>query len=306
MNFMQRIKRSLLIFTFIFFAIHAAIAQDEGLNNIISPGAGLEKLADGFLFTEGPTADTKGNVWFTDQPNNRIIQWNEGSGFSVFLEPAGRANGLALDKEGNIWACADEKTEIWRISPEKKIEIIAGSFDGKLFNGPNDLWISPTGGLYFTDPFYRRNWWTYTQMPQEKMRVYHLSADHKRITVAADDLLQPNGIVGSPDGKSLYVADIRANKTWVYTINPDGTLTGKKLFCELGSDGMTIDSKGNIYLTGKGVTVFDKTGKKLGNIAVPESWTANVCFGGKNRKILYITASKGFYRIRLRVKGTAG
>ena len=224
----------------------------------------------------------------------------------LFLDPAGRANGLALDKEGHIWACADEKTEIWRISPEKKIEVVAGGFEGKLFNGPNDLWISPSGGLYFTDPFYRRNWWTHTQMPQEKMRVYYLSPDHKTITVAAGDLLQPNGIVGSPDGKSLYIADIRANKTWVYTINTDGTLTGKKLFCELGSDGMTIDSKGNIYLTGKGVTVFDKTGKKLGNIAVPESWTANVCFGGGNRKSLYITASKGFYRIKLRVKGTAG
>ncbi len=97
-----------------------------------------------------------------------------------------------------------------------------------------------------------------------------------------------------------------ADKTWSYTINPDGSLANKSLFCEMGSDGMTIDSKGNLYLTGKGVTVFDKTGKKLGNIPVPESWTANVCFGGKNRKTLFITASKGFYRIRLKVRGTSG
>jgi len=104
----------------------------------------------------------------------------------------------------------------------------------------------------------------------------------------------------------LFVADIRGNKTWSFTINPDGTLSDKTLFCELGSDGMTIDTKGNIYLCGKGVTVFDKTGRQIGNIPVPESWTANVCFGGRNRKILYITASKGFYRIRMKVRGTGG
>lgn len=286
--------------------ISAIHGQDEGLRNILAPGAKLEKLADGFLFTEGPTADNRGNVYFTDQPNDRIMLWNEKNGVSVYMEPAGRSNGLALDRDGNLWSCADEKTELWRISPGKNIERIAGTYDGKLFNGPNDVWADPAGGVYFTDPFYRRDWWSHKEMPQEKQRVYYLKPDHKTIIIVADDLLQPNGIVGTPDGKKLFVADIRANKTWVFSIMPDGTLSDKKLFCEMGSDGMTIDSKGNIYLTGKGVTVFDKTGKKTGNIAVPESWTSNVCFGGKNRKTLFITASKGFYSIRLKVKGTAG
>lgn len=286
--------------------ISAIHGQDEGLRNILAPGAKLEKLADGFLFTEGPTADNRGNVYFTDQPNDRIMLWNEKNGVSVYMEPAGRSNGLALDRDGNLWSCADEKTELWRISPGKNIERIAGTYDGKLFNGPNDVWADPAGGVYFTDPFYRRDWWSHKEMPQEKQRVYYLKPDLKTIIIVADDLLQPNGIVGTPDGKKLFVADIRANKTWVFSIMPDGTLSDKKLFCEMGSDGMTIDSKGNIYLTGKGVTVFDKTGKKTGNIAVPESWTSNVCFGGKNRKTLYITASKGFYSIRLKVRGTAG
>jgi len=280
--------------------------QDEGLKNILAPGAKLEKLADGFLFTEGPAADNNGNVYFTDQPNNRIMLWNEKSGVSVFMEPSGRSNGLALDRDGNIWSCADEKNELWRISPDKKIERIAGTYEGKLFNGPNDVWADAAGGIYFTDPFYRRDWWSHKDMPQEKQRVYYLKPDHKTIIIVADDLLQPNGIVGTPDGKKLYVADIWANKTWVFNIMPDGTLSGKTLFCEMGSDGMTIDSKGNIYLTGRGVTVFDKTGKKTGNIAVPESWTSNVCFGGKNRKTLFITASRGFYCIKLKVKGTEG
>jgi Tol biopolymer transport system component len=108
----------------------------------------------------------------------------------------------------------------------------------------------------------------------------------------------------SPDGKRLFIADMRGNKTYVYDIAPDGSLINKTLFCEMGSDGMTIDTKGNIYITGRGVTVFDNTGKKIGNIAIPESWTANVCFGGKDFKSLYITASKGLYRMKMNVKGT--
>jgi len=140
-------------------------------------------------------------------------------------------------------------------------------------------------------------------MQQDKQCVYYLKQDHKTLIRVADDLQQPNGIIGSKNGKILYVADIRANKTWSYTINSDGTLSGKQLFCEMGSDGMTIDRKGNLYLSGKGVTVFDKTGRKIGNISVPENWTANVCFGNKDRKSLYITASNGLYRILTRTKG---
>lgn len=282
------------------------LCQEKGLENILVPGAQLEKVADGFIFTEGPSADAKGNVVFTDQPNNRIMVWNTKSGLSVFLQPCGRSNGLAFDRDGNLWSCADENNELWRISSDKKIEIMAGYFEGAVFNGPNDLWITPSGGIYFTDPFYRREWWDHSSMPQEKQRVYYLKPDHKTIIIVAEDLLQPNGIVGSPDGRILYVADIRGNKTWSYSINTDGTLSGKTLFCELGSDGMTIDSEGNLYLTGKGVTVFDKTGVRLGNIPVPENWTANVCFGDRNRKSLFITASKSLYRIRLKVRGTAG
>ena len=118
-----------------------------------------------------------------------------------------------------------------------------------------------------------------------------------------DDLKQPNGVIGTPDGKTLYVADIGAKKTYAYDIRPDGTLANKQLFCELGSDGMTIDNEGNVYLTGKGVTVFDKTGQQIEHIDVPEGWTANVCFGGADRQTLFITASKGLYAIRTRTHG---
>jgi len=281
----------------------SVFSQEPDLSSILKPGASLVKLSGDFIFTEGPAADARGNVYFTDQPNDRIMVWDIKTGLSVFMQPSGRSNGLFFDKDGNLWSCADNKNELWKISPEKRVEIITGSFNGKLFNGPNDLWISPDGGVYFTDPYYQRPWWEHKSMPQDKQAVYFLKPDHKTIARVADDLQQPNGIVGTPDGKTLYVADIRGNKTWSFSINSDGTLTNKKLFCEMGSDGMTIDRKGNLYLTGQGVTVFDKTGKKMGNIPVPENWTANVCFGGKNRKSLYITASKGLYRIPTLTKG---
>ena len=115
--------------------------------------------------------------------------------------------------------------------------------------------------------------------------------------------MQPNGIVGTPDGKKLYVADIGDKKTYVYSIAKDGTLTDRQLFCEMGSDGMTIDCEGNVYLTGRGVTVFNKAGEKIQEIGVEEGWTANVCFGGKDRKTLFITASTGFYGIRTGSRG---
>lgn len=283
-----------------------AFTQKEDLRNIIEPGTKPEKLAGDFLFTEGPSADSKGNVYFTDQPNNRIMVWSTDGKLSVFLHPSGRSNGMAFDNKDNLWSCADEKNEIWKIAPDKSVTVIPSKFEGKNLNGPNDLWVAADGGVYFTDPFYKRTWWDHTDQPQEIQGVYFLHPDHKTITRVADDLNKPNGIVGTPDGKKLFVADIGANKTWTYTINKDGSLGRKTLFCEMGSDGIALDTKGNLYITGKGVTVFDRKGNKLGNIEVPENWTANVCFGDTDMKSLFITASKGFYRIRMKVKGTRG
>ena len=270
---------------------------------IIKNGAALEKLAGDFSFTEGPAADKAGNVFFTDQPNDRIMKWSISGELSTFMQPSGRSNGLFFDKSGYLWSCADEKNELWRISPDKKKEVVIEKYNDALLNGPNDLWIAPGGAIYFTDPFYRRSWWDHTARPQDKQCVYYLSPDRRILRRVEEELTQPNGIIGTPDGRKLYVADIGGKKTWSYTINTDGSLSDRKLFCEMGSDGMTIDSKGNVYLTGNGVTVFDKSGNKLGNIPVPEKWSANVCFGGKDRKSLFITASTGLYMMSMKVKG---
>jgi gluconolactonase len=300
----MRINKYLTFLFLIFFCL--SFNKTNSKPDVTLQEASLEKLADGFLFTEGPSADSKGNVYFTDQPNDRIMIWSVDDILSTFMQPSGRSNGLSFDSEGNLWSCADEKNELWCIGPDKNVKIVLSSYQGKLLNGPNDLWIAPNNAIYFTDPYYKRPWWNHSSMPQEIQAVYYLSPDRKIITRVADDLVQPNGIVGTPDGKILFVADIGGNKTWSYTINNDGSLSNKNLFCQMGSDGMALDTEGNIYLTGNGVTIFDKNGLMIGNIAIPENWTANVCFGGSDMKWLFITASKGFYRIRMKTKGTIG
>ena len=283
--------------------------RPEGGSPIAAPGAKLEKLAGGFSFTEGPTADVEGNVYFTDQPNDRIHRWGaSGDGppvLSTWLEPAGRSNGLCFDAAGNLWACADGKNELWRIAPDKSVTVVLKDYQGKRLNGPNDLWIRPDGGVYFTDPFYKRPYWNRDAAEQERQAVYFLAADGKEARRVADDLEQPNGLVGTPDGKTLYVADIKAGKTYAFDVRPDGSLAGKRLFCEQGSDGMTLDEAGRVYLTGRGVSVYGPDGGKVDQIDVPESWTANVCFGGPDMGMLFVTAGKGLYALKTRTRGAS-
>jgi gluconolactonase len=276
---------------------------------VVARGATLRKLDATFAFTEGPACDSKGNIFFTDQPNDTIWKYDVEGKLSVFMKPAGRSNGLCFDKNDVLWAAADEENQLWAIAPDGKVTVVLKDFQGKLLNAPNDLWIRPdqeagAQGLYFTDPLYKRNYWKRDPAIQQAGEyVYYLSPDHKTLTPVLTDLKKPNGIIGTADGKTLYVSDIGAKKTYRYSIQADGSLTEKKLICEMGSDGMTIDSQGNIYLTGKGVTIFSATGENLGNIAVPDSWTANVAFGGKERTTLFITASKSAYTLEMKVRG---
>jgi gluconolactonase len=276
----------------------------EPRNNVIAPGAVVEKLAGGFAFTEGPGCDPHGNVYFTDQPNDRIMRWDVEGRLATYLQPAGRANGLYFDREGNLIACADERNALWSIAPDRTITVLRDSYDGKAFNGPNDVWARPDGALYFTDPFYPRPWWQHDAMPQDGQHVYFLSADRQRLLRATGDLVKPNGIIGSPDGKTLFVSDIEAKRTYRFDSAQDGSLTNKTLVVDQGSDGMTLDDEGHIYLTGDGVMVFDMGGRVVEHIRIrEEEWTANVCFGGRDRRTLFITASTGLYAIRMRVTG---
>ncbi|MEP2278153.1 SMP-30/gluconolactonase/LRE family protein, partial [Maribacter sp.] len=158
-------------------------------------------------------------------------------------------------------------------------------------------------GIYFTDPYYQREYWTRTEAEIVDKNVYYIAPETKEVTIVASEFVQPNGIIGTPDGKTLYVADIGDKKTYSYTVQENGTLSNRKLFTNMGSDGMTIDNKGNIYLTGEGVTIFNSKGEFLQNIPVHENWTANVTFGGKNQDILFITAMGSVYTLQTNVRG---
>src|SRR3954468_7210220 len=141
--------------------------------SVVAPGEKLQTLAAEFKFTEGPASDAEGNVYFTDQPNDRIMKWGVDGKLSTFLQPCGRSNGLCFDAKGNLWACADEKNELWSIDPKGKVTVVVKDYKGKLLNGPNDIWIRPEGGVYFTDPYYKRDYWKRGPKEQDKEAVYY-------------------------------------------------------------------------------------------------------------------------------------
>lgn len=270
---------------------------------LVKPGARLVLVAKQFSFTEGPTTDKKGNVFFTDQPNDKIWKYDTEGQLSVFMDKTGRSNGMYFDRKGRLISCADEKNEIWAITPQKKVTVLIDNFHGLKFNGPNDLWVDKKGGIYFTDPYYQRSWWERKKPDLAKQNLYYLPAGKKEALLMDSNFVVPNGIIGSPDGKFLFVSDIRDNKIYKYGINKDGSLSNRQEFIPEGSDGMTLDTQGNLYITGRGVTIYNASGVKIGNIPVPSRWTANVCFAGKDRKTLFITASESVYTLEMNVKG---
>jgi gluconolactonase len=281
-----------------------SIACTSQSKSIISQGASLFMVADGFSFTEGPAADKDGNVYFTDQPNNSILKWNEATNtISTYMKPSGRANGLYIDHQGNLLAAADEKNELWQIDSDKHVKVLLRLFEDKKFNGPNDIWVDKKGGIYFTDPYYQRPYWEHKEAEMDAQLVYYLAPNSTEAAVVARNFVRPNGIIGNADGKTLYIADIGDKKTYSYTIKEDGSLTDRKLFTEIGSDGMTIDNQGNVYLTGNGVTVFNSDGNQIEHIDTGADWTANVTFGGAAQNILFVTASKAIYTLKMSVQG---
>jgi gluconolactonase len=276
----------------------ATVGWNGAEASVVADGAKVEKLAGDFAFTEGPAADAQGNVFFSDIPNNRIHQWSLEGKLSTFRENSGGANGLYFDKKGNLLACEGTGRRLVSIDPGGSVTALADKYEGKRLNSLNDLWIDPKGGVYFTDPRYGNR----DGMEQDGEHVYYLSPDRQKLTRVIKDLVRPNGVIGTPDGKTLYVADNGDRKTFVYQVNDDGTLTGKKLFAPEGSDGMTIDSEGNVYLTTKVVAVYNKAGEKIESIEVPEQ-PANVTFGGSDSQTLFITARTSLYAVKTRVKG---
>lgn len=289
---------SLVVFSF-------AICYGYGQSPVIADGAELVKAGTGYAFTEGPATDPDGNIYFTDQPNDKIYKWSADNGaVELFMEGASRSNGMYFDHEGVLVSCADLKNQVIRIFPDQKTEVLISGYLGKRLNGPNDLWIHPDRQFYITDAFYKREWWDHEEKEIQEENVYCFYPESKKLVIAADGLVRPNGIVGTPNGKTLYVADINDNKIYSYKVDKAGKLSKRKLFASDKSDGMTIDDQGNVYITNSnGVTVFSKKGQQIEQIPTGERWTANVVFGGKDRQTLFITAMGSVYTLDMKVRG---
>jgi gluconolactonase len=289
----------------------------------------LVTLAAGFSFTEGPAVDRRGNVFFTDQPNDRIYRWSARTRkVELFLEGTGRANGMAFDADGNLIAAADMHGELWKIRPDGSHSVLVDNYQGRLLNGPNDVWINPiNGGIYITDPIFPRAYWdaddprqqawepTHSeQSPQGKGGyVYYLPPGaHTLLRVTTEALgwesdSWPNGVVGTPDGKKLYVNKwYYDNKggTWVFDIKRDGTLSNMRKFTDWGGDGMSMDELGNVYISnGEGVMAFDPNGTHILTIPTGSGATNNT-FAGRDGKTLFITGPVDqVTAIRMNVRG---
>lgn len=290
------------LFVFLSLAICISSQSQDKKQNLIAKGQQIMKAGGGYSFTEGPAVAPDGRVFFTDQPNDKIDVWSEKGNITTFMQPCERSNGLYFNQKGELVACADLHNRLVVITMNKQMRTVAENYNEQPLNAPNDLWIAPNGGIYFTDPYYHRNYWVPGRKElQDKRGVYYLNPEGKVIRVI-DDYKQPNGLIGTPDGKTLYVSDINDGKIWRYDIQPDGTLGNKTFFAPEGSDGMTIDNQGNVYLTNKVVSVFNSEGKNIARIEVPEQ-PSNVCFGGKKRNILFITARTSVYTLKMNVKG---
>jgi gluconolactonase len=299
---------------------------------LVSKHGQLVRIATGFGFTEGPAADRKGNVYFTDQPNDKIHRWDAITGnVTLWLEGTGRANGMIFDRDNNLIAAADMHGELWKIRPYGSHKVLIDNYQGKLLNGPNDVWINPVNsGIYLTDPIFPRPYWdaddprvqgwepTHSeQSPQGKGgHVYFLPQGAKKLVRVTSDALGwesdswPNGVVGTPDGKKLYVNKwYYENKggTWVFDIKRDGTLTNMRKFLDVGGDGMSMDEHGNVYISnGEGVLAFDPDGNNVLKISIPTGGGAtNNTFAGRDGRTLFITGPvNSVTAIRMNVKGS--
>lgn len=289
--------------------------------------------AAGIAFTEGPAAAADGMVYFTDMPNNRIMQFDSVTGrTSVWRTPSGRANGLLFDAQGRLLACEgnefgdnDGHRRITRTDMASgRVEVLTDRFEGKRYNAPNDIAACSNGMLFFTDPCYGERSW----MELTRESVYRIDPDGRVSEVLTQPLIQrPNGIALSPDERTLYVVDSCAviggnRKIWKFDLADDGTLSNQRLVFDFapgrGGDGMAVDQNGNLWIAAgiirprgphettdvpPGIWIVTPAGELRGRIPIPEDVLTNVTFGGDDLKTLYVTAGRNLFSIRVTVPG---
>lgn len=273
----------------------------------IGPVGAVKLVKGNFQFTEGPTKTPDGKLYFTDIPASTIHVLSPEGTVEVFLNPSGKANGLMYGGEGRLLACQMEGKLISIDLKSKEVKVLAESYKDNHFNAPNDLVIDKQGGIYFTDPRYGAA----DPWPQGTEAFYYRAPDGT-VSRLGEDLAAPNGIILSPDEKTLYIVPSMQRQMVAYEVKEPGKLGERRVFCELkqpatknnsGGDGLTVDVQGNLYITTDlGVQVYNSTGKLLGIIECPEQ-PANVTFGGPENKTLFMTSRTGLYQAQMEVSG---
>jgi len=262
----------------------------------------VEKVATGYVFTEGPVWSHDGFLLFSDVPANRIIQYVPGKGASAYRENTNGGNGNAFDVKGRLYTCESRTRRVIRTDKKGKVEVLAERFQGKRLNAPNDIVVRRDGQIYFTDPAFGNQ---AESRDMDFYGVYHI--DQKgQLELIAKPTGRPNGIALSPDGKILYVANSDDRNLRAYNVDEHGTVSGEKVLVagiDGVPDGIRVDQKGNIYVTAKGVAIYSPDGKLIHTIETSET-PANCAFGDPDFQSLYVTARTSLYRIRLDVKGS--
>lgn len=287
---------------------------DPALDKLIAPDAKIEILATGFNWSEGPVWKD-GQLLFSDVPENTVFRWKEGDkSASISLKPSGSldgtgqgSNGLAVDAGGSLILCQHGERRIARLEKDGSFTTLADRYNGKRFNSPNDLVITKSGALFFTDPPYGMKKGTEPDAPYHG--IYRLDADGK-VSLIIEDIRWPNGIDLSPDEKTLYIAvsDKDSNRIMAYDLQPDGSVKNGRVFFNAqplrsaerkgGCDGMKVDSLGNIWTTGPGgVLVISPGGKHLGTILTGQN-TGNCAWGGPEKDFMYVTADMFLLRVK--------
>jgi len=287
-------------------AAEFCVREEIELKKVVPQGAKLEKLASGMKFTEGPVwvAQDGGYLVFSDIPSDEIKRWTPKDGLTTFRKPSYNANGNTVDREGRLVSCEHSGRRVRRLEKDGTLRTLVDRFDGRKFNSPNDAAVKSDGTVWFTDPDYGLGGKPHDY---EGCYVFRFDPKTKALKVLAKDFDKPNGICFSPDEKKLYVADSgKPHHIRVFEVQKDGTVTGGAVFSEIDQgvpDGIRCDAEGRIYSSaGDGVHIFATDGKLIGKVLVTET-PANLCFGGKDGRTLFITARTSLYAIPLLVKG---
>jgi gluconolactonase len=276
-----------------------------GIPGVVGDGVSATLVQNGFEFLEGPVGTPDGGLYFTDLRSSKVYRLDPAGQISVVREQSGMANGLVATADGGLLAAEMTNQRISKWSRDGTVTTISDSAGGRRYMAPNDLIADARGGIYVTDPgdFSRPGGTTY---------VYYLAPGRNEPVVIEDRIARPNGIIFSPDGKTLLVSDSMGEAIFAYDVDPDGTVNGKRIFARLrdipagkasNADGMAVDRDGRLYVTTRtGVQVFDARGDYLGTIEVPNP-PANVAFSGPHKRTLYITARQGLYRLEMLAQG---